>query len=122
MALYECPHCGELIEENASFCRHCGSDEETGWNPDADYLSLELPEEDDDEPDPEPHPLAPSSQRHRNWKLAGPAMVMGAWVLYVTYGASQLKNPIWIILPAIILLTTILTVAWLAKRQGGSRR
>lgn len=26
-----CPHCGEEIDHNATFCRHCGSDESTGW-------------------------------------------------------------------------------------------
>ena len=41
----ECPHCGEPIDENAESCPHCGSDFETGWNPDADYLGLELPGE-----------------------------------------------------------------------------
>jgi len=45
----ECPFCGEPIEDDATFCRHCGSDAETGWNPDSDYLSLELPEDDEDE-------------------------------------------------------------------------
>ena len=46
-----CPHCGELIEDDAESCPHCGSDYETGWNPEADYLSLDLPSFDDDDDD-----------------------------------------------------------------------
>lgn len=45
MSLLPCPHCGELVEEDAVACPHCGSDSETGWNPDVDYYSVELPEE-----------------------------------------------------------------------------
>jgi len=41
----ECPHCGEPIDNDAESCPHCGSDYETGWKPDADYYSLELPDE-----------------------------------------------------------------------------
>lgn len=40
----ECPHCGEALEKKARFCRHCGSDDETGWSPDVEYHSVELPE------------------------------------------------------------------------------
>jgi len=39
-----CPHCGEPVPPAAAACPHCGSDAETGWNPDAEYLGLELPE------------------------------------------------------------------------------
>ncbi len=39
-----CPHCGNELPSNASCCRACGSDAETGWNPDIDYHSVELPE------------------------------------------------------------------------------
>ena len=44
----DCPHCGEAVPEKAAACPHCGSDFETGWNPEADYYSLELPEDDDE--------------------------------------------------------------------------
>ena len=40
----QCPHCGEPIEEDDESCRHCGSDFETGWKPDADYYELDLPD------------------------------------------------------------------------------
>ena len=49
-----CPHCGEHLNRDAQSCPHCGSDFETGWNPDAEYYSVEIPEEEsyplDDEP------------------------------------------------------------------------
>ncbi len=34
---YVCPHCGEPLKRNAGFCRHCGSDESTGWSPDTHH-------------------------------------------------------------------------------------
>jgi len=46
--MFICPNCGEPVPDDASVCPHCGSDEETGWNPEADYLSVELPEDDED--------------------------------------------------------------------------
>ena len=46
--MFICPNCGEEIyNDSARVCPHCGSDHETGWNPDADYLSVELPEDED---------------------------------------------------------------------------
>ena len=33
-----CPHCGELIDAAAKFCRHCGSSDEDGWRDDDDAL------------------------------------------------------------------------------------
>lgn len=42
-----CPHCGEKISRDAKACRHCGSDDRTGWS-EATYLDgADLPEEDD---------------------------------------------------------------------------
>ena len=55
--MFLCPQCGEPVADDAHACPHCGSDAETGWNPDADYLSVELPEEDEpDTPSPKPGP------------------------------------------------------------------
>ena len=53
-----CPHCGESVDERAESCPNCGSDFETGWLPDAEYYSLELPDDDDpfDEPEETPEP------------------------------------------------------------------
>jgi hypothetical protein len=42
-----CPHCGERISRKAKSCRHCGSDDRTGWSQ-ATYLDgIDLPEEED---------------------------------------------------------------------------
>ena len=27
-----CPHCGEPLKPSATFCRECGSSDESGWN------------------------------------------------------------------------------------------
>lgn len=34
-----CAHCGELIPARARACRHCGSDANTGWLPDAAQMA-----------------------------------------------------------------------------------
>lgn len=46
-----CPHCGEYIPSDSSFCKHCGSDRETGWADDDEiaYQAVELPEDEDGE-------------------------------------------------------------------------
>jgi len=41
----ECPVCGEFVPARATVCRGCGSCEKTGWNDDADYDGLDLPDE-----------------------------------------------------------------------------
>ncbi len=43
--MFPCPHCGEPVPDGARSCPHCGSDDETGWNPDAEYLSVDLPDD-----------------------------------------------------------------------------
>ena len=42
-----CPHCGESIKCNARACKHCGSDERTGWSQDTYLDGLDLPEPED---------------------------------------------------------------------------
>ncbi len=46
--MFRCPNCGGDVPDNARACPHCGSDEETGWNPDADYLSVDIPDEENE--------------------------------------------------------------------------
>jgi hypothetical protein len=43
-----CPHCGERIRRNAKSCRHCGSDDRTGWSDDTYLDGLDLPGLDDE--------------------------------------------------------------------------
>ena len=33
-----CSHCGEVIDVNANFCRHCGSSDQDGWGEDGENL------------------------------------------------------------------------------------
>ncbi|MCF0216751.1 MAG: zinc-ribbon domain-containing protein [Fibrobacteraceae bacterium] len=39
-----CPHCNAELKDDASFCRHCGSDMNTGWAEGADFTDLETPD------------------------------------------------------------------------------
>jgi len=39
-----CPHCGAEIKPDATFCRHCGSDKNTGWKDGAEFADEELPD------------------------------------------------------------------------------
>ena len=39
-----CPHCGERIKRNAKSCKHCGSDDRTGWSNDTYMDGIDLPE------------------------------------------------------------------------------
>ena len=42
-----CPHCGESIKRSAKACKHCGSDERTGWSHDTYLDGVDLPEPED---------------------------------------------------------------------------
>lgn len=39
-----CPHCGGEIKRNAMSCRHCGSDDSTGWSHDTYMDGIDTPE------------------------------------------------------------------------------
>lgn len=39
-----CPHCGAELKDDATFCRHCGSDKNTGWKEGAEFADEELPD------------------------------------------------------------------------------
>ncbi len=36
MSSVPCPHCGNDIRSDATFCRHCGSSEADGWSDEGD--------------------------------------------------------------------------------------
>lgn len=42
-----CPHCGAELKSGATFCRHCGSDKNTGWKDGAEFADEELPDYDE---------------------------------------------------------------------------
>ncbi|MDQ3003348.1 MAG: zinc ribbon domain-containing protein [Fibrobacterota bacterium] len=42
-----CPHCGERISRKAKSCRHCGSDDSTGWSEGTYMDGIDVPEEGD---------------------------------------------------------------------------
>ncbi len=72
---FPCAHCGELIPEDATLCRHCGSDMETGWNPEVDYHSIELPDPPDTDTAMESHYETPA-QTARNRRIAITVMMV----------------------------------------------
>jgi len=112
MSQDECPHCGEPVEEGATFCRHCGSDAETGWNPDAEYESIELPED-----EPEEAPEATREEiKARLRELLGPAMVASAWVFFVIYGYSRLQPRLLVLIPAAYLALAAAIVLRMGQR------
>ena len=93
----ECPHCGEPLDDDAEICRHCGSDAETGWNPDTDYYSVDLPEEDYDRPEP---PEGQPARARGSW--VGPTLVFLALVGFL--GAGYLTYSWGVVLPLLFLL------------------
>jgi zinc-ribbon domain len=40
-----CPNCGAEVPPGAKACPECGSDEQSGWSPEARYDNLNLPDE-----------------------------------------------------------------------------
>lgn len=42
-----CPHCGVELKDDATSCRHCGSDKNTGWKDGAEFADEELPDYDE---------------------------------------------------------------------------
>ncbi len=112
--MFDCPNCGEPVEDDATFCPHCGSDAETGWKPDVDYYSLELPGE--DETDEEP-PAYPDETTLRVRNLLGPGALVLCFVLFVSVGYRRYE--LWMLLPA-ALLVVAMTLVFL-KTHGKAR-
>ena len=77
-----CPHCGELIAEDATRCQHCGSDEETGWNRDIEYHSIELPEPYDAVDQSETPDYPPMSMQKKRLILSLIAIGVGCLALF----------------------------------------
>jgi hypothetical protein len=46
---FVCPHCGEELPRDATFCRHCGASDQSGWSTDDAWSEWEPgdPGEDD---------------------------------------------------------------------------
>lgn len=80
-----CPHCGEEIDADAKFCRHCGSSDSDGWRDDYDH------EADDDDFDYEAFVEENFSGRSTNtqtrplWRLVVVVLLLAflIWTLFL---------------------------------------
>ena len=107
----ECPHCGEPLRENAESCPYCGSDFETGWNPDAEYLGLELP---DDDLDIDPSRQDPLPEL--DWeRILGALLVVTALAAFLWAG---FRAHALLVLPCVVLLVACYVVycRWIKTR------
>ncbi len=78
----DCPVCGEFVPPRALACRGCGSCEKTGWNEDADYDGLDLPDEAFD--DGSRRPSANGRLMQRVWWIAALVMLLVTiWYFFV---------------------------------------
>ena len=71
-----CPHCGERIKANAKSCRHCGSDDATGWSEGTYLDGIDLPEEGDYEDGLEAEGFRKPGPSPRKSLLAGVSAVL----------------------------------------------
>ncbi|MBI4583555.1 MAG: zinc ribbon domain-containing protein [Planctomycetes bacterium] len=110
--MYDCPNCGEPIDEEAVFCPHCGSDAETGWKPDADYYGLELPEDDEIELD---RTLPPTEDwKYRARFMFSPALIVLCFILFVSVGYNYYGRGV--LVPSIyLMIMTLLGLRGLHK-------
>lgn len=80
-----CPHCGEKIKRNAKACRHCGSDDRTGWSNDTYMDGIDLPEEGDYEDGLEREGFRKPSAGPNRWVMAGVSvaliLIFAMWLL-----------------------------------------
>jgi hypothetical protein len=78
----ECPVCGEFVPARALACRGCGSCEKTGWNDDADYDGLDLPDEAFENGAQKPR--SPSNAMQRIWWLAAVVLlIVTIWYFFI---------------------------------------
>ena len=121
-----CPHCGEPITDDAPSCPHCGSDNETGWNPEAEYLSVDLPDDEDDDALLRSHTPPPGSSRLTARGISGAgALVGGSVVLILAFGlliAAGFQHYGWGIFAVAVVLLACLTCSGRAGRNRGGTR
>lgn len=84
-----CPHCGERIKRDAKACRHCGSDDRTGWSEAADLDAVDLPEDDDYAQSLEDEGLAPRTRAKASNRLALAAVSL---LLILIFAALLLRG------------------------------
>ena len=78
----DCPVCGEFVPARALACRACGSCEKTGWNEDAAYDGLDLPDEAFE--DESPQPVAQRKLMQRVWWVAAVMLLLvSIWYFFV---------------------------------------
>ena len=80
-----CPHCGEKIKRDAKACRHCGSDDRTGWSNDTYMDGIDLPEEGDYEDGLEREGFRRPAAGPNRWVMAAVSLalilVFAGWLL-----------------------------------------
>ena len=85
---FVCPCCGGQISKYAHFCKHCGSDEQTGWSSDTYLDGLDLPNSHDyDEIRNREFGKRKGHRPRVNWRLVVGGLVLLAMILLVLRNA-----------------------------------
>lgn len=108
--MHDCPHCGEPVENDSESCPHCGSDFETGWNPEADYYSLELPEDDEA---PAPEDSTPHAREISVENIVGLVLVLASGLLFFWVTRKSQGVPTALAAGLLLLLSIGLFHRWL---------
>ena len=106
--MFVCPNCGELLPDDAKSCPYCGSDEETGWKPDAEFESLELPEEE---------PPGPTTHTGLSTAFSVFLLVVAVLGIVAIFGLRALASP-WSLLGGLMIAVVILSRL---KHKRGSK-
>jgi hypothetical protein len=115
--VHDCPHCGEPLEEGADSCPRCGSDDETGWNPDSDYYGVELPEDDV----PGTREEHPRQTRELNPEaLVGPLLVFAAGLAFFLLTRQLRDVPTALASSSLLLACLVIFYRWL--REGARNK
>lgn len=78
-----CPHCGAELKPDATFCRYCGSDKNTGWKDGAEFADEELPDYDEILE----NEFGEDSQGHKKMK-ANPITILAAIIVALAFVAA----------------------------------